>query len=148
MMKHGMRYSAEYRSWGAMKWRCLDPKNKDYPRWGGRGVTIHPAWIDSFEEFYRHIGKRPAGASLDRIDNEKGYYPGNVRWASRSEQQRNRTMAYRWHIKELVFETINEAAAYFGVSKHTVWRWVNGQYDKRRNSFTQPREDCYVVSRY
>jgi hypothetical protein len=86
---HGMRYSPEYRSWQAIKARCLDPGNKDYPRWGGKGITVCPEWADSFEAFYAHIGPRPAGTSVDRIDNSKGYFPGNVRWATSLQQARN-----------------------------------------------------------
>jgi len=73
-----------------MKSRCLDPGNKDYPKWGGAGITIHQEWIDSFEAFYRDVGPRPPGTSIDRINPEFGYHPGNVRWATPVEQARNR----------------------------------------------------------
>lgn len=146
--KHGMRDSPEYSSWQAMKSRCLNPNDKDYSRWGGAGVTVSPAWAQSFEEFFAHIGPRPAGTTLDRIDTMRGYEIGNVRWATPRQQQRNRTTAYRWYIKGHEFETHTEAAQHFGVSEHTVWRWVNGQHDNRRNSFTPPREDCYATPRY
>jgi hypothetical protein len=146
--KHGMRSSREYSSWQAMKARCLDPANKDYPRWGGAGITVCEDWIASFDAFYSHIGPRPEGTSIDRIDTEKGYCPGNVRWATPSEQARNRHGASIWKIKGLVFQSHSEAATHFGVSRHTVWRWVHGQFDARRNSFTNPRSDCYVIPRY
>lgn len=146
--KHGMRGSPEYRSWQAMKSRCLDPNSKDYPRWGGIGITVCDEWIASFESFYAHIGTRPDGTTLDRKDNRLGYEPSNVRWATDTEQARNRRDTYQWHIKGLSFETHSEAAQHFGVSEHTIWRWVNGQFDARRGTFTQPREDCHVVSRY
>lgn len=145
---HGMRNSPEYSSWQAMKARCLDPGNKDYPRWGGRGITICREWIDSFEAFYAYLGPRPKGTTLDRIDNRRGYEPGNVRWATRTVQQRNRRGSYRWHIKGRVFESHGAAAQFFKVSEHTIWRWVNGQFDRRRNTFTPAREDCHVTSRY
>jgi hypothetical protein len=73
-----------------MKSRCLDPDCKDYPRWGGVGITIHREWIDSFEAFFRDVGSRPKGTSLDRIVPELGYHPGNVRWATPIEQARNK----------------------------------------------------------
>lgn len=62
---------------------------------GGRGITVHPEWVDSFEAWFEHVGPRPDGMSLDRIDNESGYVPGNVRWATRAEQQANRRKAVR-----------------------------------------------------
>lgn len=146
--KHGKRYSREYGSWQAMKARCLDPRNKDYPRWGGRGITICQEWIESFEAFFAHTGPRPAGTTLDRIDGTKNYEPGNVRWATATDQARNRRGAFTWHVRGVEFPSHGEAAKHFGVSEHTIWRWVNGQMDKRRGRFAPPREDCHVVSRY
>jgi len=146
--KHGMRNSPEYSSWQAMKRRCLSPEDKDYPRYGAKGIKVCEAWIASFATFYNHIGRRPIGTTLDRINTLGGYVPGNVRWATPQDQQRNRATAFRWHIKGEVFETADEAAAHFAVSAHTVWRWVNGQLDARRDTFTKPLEDCYVVARY
>lgn len=145
---HGMRESPEYSSWQAMKGRCLDPNNKDFPRWGGLGVTIYPEWINSFSAFFEYVGHRPEGTSIDRIDTMRGYEPGNVRWATPTDQQRNRRTSKTWHIKGLTFESAQEAADHFGVSEHTVWRWVNGQFDSRRNTFTPPREDCHAIDRY
>lgn len=146
--KHGMRGSPEYRSWQAMKSRCLDTGCKDYPRWGGRGVTIAPEWVASFEAFFAHVGTRPDGRTLDRIDGTKGYEPGNVRWATPTDQARNRRGTFTWHVKGIEFPSHSAAASHFEVSEHTIWRWVNGQLDKRRGRFTPPREDCHVVSRY
>jgi hypothetical protein len=146
--KHGMRNSPEYSSWQAMKGRCLDTGHKDYPRWGGRGVTVCHEWIASFEAFFAHVGPRPSGTTLDRIDGTKNYEPGNVRWATPTDQARNRRGAFTWHVKGAEFPSHGEAAKHFGVSEHTIWRWVNGQIDKRRGRFTPPREDCHVVPRY
>jgi hypothetical protein len=146
--KHGGRDTAEYSSWTAMKQRCLVEGNADYPRYGGSGVTIFPLWIDSFAEFLGHIGPRPQGTTLDRIDGTLGYKPGNVRWATAQEQGRNRRGTYVWHIKGQSFPSIGEAASAFAVSTHTVWRWVKGEFDERRGKFTPPRSDCFVVARY
>lgn len=87
---HGMRGSPEYSSWQAMKARCHSPSNKDYPRWGGVGIKVCDEWRNSFQAFYDHVGPRPNGTTLDRIDANEGYEPGNVRWATPLEQSRNR----------------------------------------------------------
>lgn len=84
--------SAEYRIWHTMKERCLNPNATGYAAtYGGRGITICDRWRDSFEDFLIDMGRRPSpDHSLDRVNNERGYEPGNVRWATRSEQARNR----------------------------------------------------------
>lgn len=72
--------------------RCTDVGNKDYPNYGGRGITVYPAWAD-FPTYVAHMESlNPpyfVGATVDRIENDKGYEPGNVRWATTVEQNRN-----------------------------------------------------------
>lgn len=97
-LSHGMRFTREYSSWIAMKGRCLNKNHKDYPRYGAVGITICDEWANSFEIFFNHAGERPTGTTLDRIDNSKGYVPGNVRWATPKQQARNRN-------KLLIIET-------------------------------------------
>lgn len=89
-LRHGGRYSPEYSSWIAMRRRCLNPADKDYPGWGGAGITIYLEWVNSFEAFLAYLGRRPPNTSIDRIDPRRGYEPGNVRWATSSEQARNK----------------------------------------------------------
>lgn len=145
---HGLSRSPEYSVWSSMWQRCSNPKNEHYDRYGGRGIEVCARW-EQFENFLSDIGLRPSPAhSIDRIDNNKNYEPGNVRWATDTEQNRNNSAAFRWCVKGLLFETHMEAAKHFQVSGHTVRRWVNGEFDKRRNTFTKQREDCYVISRY
>ena len=70
--------------------RCSDPRCEQYPNYGGRGISVCPEWRDSYERFLRDVGRRPVGRlSLDRIDNDGNYEPGNVRWATASQQMRN-----------------------------------------------------------
>jgi hypothetical protein len=89
--RHGMAGTPEYYAWKSMKERCLDPRHHAYRNYGGRGVTVCAEWQQDFALFLAEVGMRPPGRySLDRIDNERGYEPGNVRWADSRTQNRNR----------------------------------------------------------
>jgi len=88
--KHGLRFSKEWRAWQSMKNRCYNPKVVGYKNYGGRGITVFPEWLDSFEVFYAYIGVAPEGYTLDRIDTGGNYEPGNVRWASHKQQSSNK----------------------------------------------------------
>lgn len=88
---HRMSASPEYKAWAAVKTRCTNLRQKQWMDYGGRGIKMCDAWLDSFEAFYADIGPLPAsGYTVERNDNTKGYEPGNVRWATRTEQQRNK----------------------------------------------------------
>jgi hypothetical protein len=86
---HGQSDRPEYRVWIGMKKRCENPSALDYPRYGGRGIKVASEWHD-FAVFYQDVGPRPTpDHSLDRIDNDGDYIPGNVRWATAAEQNAN-----------------------------------------------------------
>jgi hypothetical protein len=72
-----------------MKSRCSNPKNKDYLEYGGRGIKVCSRWMDSFAAFLSNMGEKPAGLSIDRINNDGNYEPGNCRWATGEEQRNN-----------------------------------------------------------
>jgi hypothetical protein len=85
---HGKCNSREYQSWQNMKRRCSDISNEAYANYGARGITYHESF-EQFDGFFEYLGVCPEGYSLDRIDNDGNYEPGNVRWASRSTQNAN-----------------------------------------------------------
>lgn len=86
--QHRMKRCPEYQPWLSMVQRCTNPNEKDYRRYRGK---LCAEWRDSFLAFYREIGPRPSkNHTIDRIDGARGYEPGNVRWATRQEQSRNR----------------------------------------------------------
>lgn len=91
---HGWSRSSEYQSWLAMRRRCRDEKFWKFPDYGGRGITVCDEWYESFPAFIEHVGEKPSPRhTLDRIDNDGNYEPGNVRWATPQEQRLNQTRA-------------------------------------------------------
>lgn len=90
--RHGMSNSPEYQAWEGMKSRCYYTKGIEYHRYGGRGIIVCDEWKTDFMAFYNYIGPKPSPKhSLDRIDVNGNYEPGNVRWATIDIQVRNRT---------------------------------------------------------
>jgi hypothetical protein len=88
--RHGMTGSPTWQSWKAMRARCTDRNHEAYPNYGARGVRVCEAWAHDFEAFLRDVGERPAGRTLDRLDVDGNYEPGNVKWSTPTEQANNR----------------------------------------------------------
>lgn len=87
-----------YKTWEKMRERCQNIKHVAYDKYGGRGIRVCPEWNESFRKFKDDMGERPEGKTLDRIDNNLGYYKENCRWATRAEQNRNKSTTIKIEI--------------------------------------------------
>jgi len=122
---HGLTRSAEYSVWSSMIDRCTNCRSKDWSWYGGRGITVCERW-KRFENFLADMGLRPAGATLDRIDNLQGYEPGNCRWTTIAVQARNRrsNVLYEYAGRKL---TLSQWADECGINRYTFyWRFSQG----------------------
>lgn len=122
------------RSWMAMRQRCFNPNGPEYHRYGGRGITVCDRWRESFAAFLSDMGEKPPGRSLDRIDNDGNYEPGNCRWATPTTQSRNsrhakltEQSAAEIRRRHASGESTKALAAEFGVGKDAVWCVVTGR---------------------
>lgn len=90
-MRHGMRTTSTYISWKSMIRRCTKPKARDWGDYGGRGITVCARWLD-FSNFFEDMGEKPEDGkwSIERLDNDLGYFAGNCKWATMLAQANNR----------------------------------------------------------
>jgi len=134
---HGLTNTPEYRTWGLMKSRCSNKNDKRYKDYGGRGITVCKEWL-KFENFYKDMGerpKRPKGTSIDRMNNNLGYYKENCRWANNFQQarntRRNRMITYKGETKCMA-----EWAQELGINLHTLSNRINTCGWSIKKSFT------------
>lgn len=115
------KLTPEYRAWQSMRQRCYNPKLKNFANYGGRGIKVCKRWINSFDNFLEDVGLRPSASfSLNRIDNDGNYEPGNVEWASITDQNRNKS-----DNRYLNGEVLASVAGKLGTSMSTVRQRVD-----------------------
>lgn len=141
-IKHGKSNSKTYIAWRNMIGRCCRVTDHAYPQYGGRGITIYPQWRDSFEDFEFYVAQLPhyeeSGYTLDRIDNNGNYEPGNVRWATAIEQNRNR----RRH-RLITFNGKTQCSSAWaeetGISRRAIQHRLNNGWDVEKTLTTPSR---------
>jgi hypothetical protein len=125
-------------SWYAALHRCNNPKSKAYKHYGGRGIKVKFA---TFEDFFSHLGPCPEGLSLDRINNDGHYEPGNVRWADRLVQMNNRTFCRKLTYKGQT-KTISEWSRETGLTLSTLYQRVR-KWESIEQILETPHLSCY-----
>lgn len=120
--QHGGFGTPEYQCWLDMKRRCYNRRTVAYKDYGGRGISVCDRWFDSFQNFIDDVGRRPSSSySLDRINNDGNYEPGNVRWATRHQQSVNQRKS-AWLCYMGVDRPLVEWASILDVKYQTVWK--------------------------
>ena len=122
--KHGKAHTPLYFAWYTMNKRCKDPRSHRYKRYGQRGISVCEEWQHDFQAFYDHVSKLPhfqeKGYTLDRIDNNGNYEPGNVRWATPREQANNTRRNVFFEVNGVTYSP-REYAEKFGESYDKVY---------------------------
>lgn len=129
------RRNPAYSSWAAMLTRCFNEKNWNYANYGARGITVCQRW-QTYANFYADMGPRPKGATLDRIDNAKGYKPSNCRWADYRTQARNSRQA-RYITFNGKTQIISDWAVELGIQKSTLCLRLKN-FPSIEEAFTRP----------
>lgn len=122
-------YRAEWDAWRHAKSCCLDPRNKNYPNYGGRGITICEAWLNSFPQFLADVGSKPNNSRLTwlgRRDINLGYFPENVKWVKHTRQIRSRRCCHQITL-DGQRATLKETARRIGLPPETFWKRITKQ---------------------
>lgn len=119
---HGLTNSPEYAAWANITNRCTRPTHPSYHHYGGRGIKLFQDWMGrgGFSRFIAYVGRRPSDKhTIERIDNNRGYEPGNVKWATRGEQMIN-TRANHWVVINGVRKLLKDWAREYDIHDTTV----------------------------
>lgn len=139
---HGMSRTRVYRVWAAMWDRCSNPNTKNFSDYGGRGISVCKRWQE-FKYFLADMGEPPAGALLERVNNDKGYRPSNCRWATRAEQNQNkRTTRYLTANGETL--PLIEWARRLGIQHSTLRERLDRGWSEQRACTTPPKRHIDV----
>lgn len=145
---HGMARTKIYKTWIQMRSRCTNTTDQSYSEYGERGITVCEDWLNSFERFYSDMGDQPDGMSLERIDNNKGYSNENCRWATVTDQQRNKRTSKWWFIDGVRYESHLQAAKALHKGARTIIQWCEGYFCHKRNRQIPPRDGCWSELKY
>lgn len=121
MKDHGKGRTPQAAVWRSMIARCHNKKNRSYRLYGAKGITVCDRWRNSYLAFLSDMGERPPETEIDRIDGGKGYYPGNCRWVTCKENQRNKTSS-RIIVSRGVAKTMSEWSEATGIKIGTLWK--------------------------
>jgi len=133
---HKMSKSVEHNTWSKIKARCHNPTDKCFRYYGARGISVCDRWRFSFENFFADMGLRPRGTTIDRIDNDGNYEPSNCRWATKTQQARNKRRSLRFEWDGALMQ-INDICDKVGIPRGLVYQRVRAGWDHYR-AFTQP----------
>lgn len=139
-LTHGQASSGDftgaYKSWAKMRYRILDKNCINYANYGGRGIKIDPEW-DSFEAFFRDMGPRPKGGSIERIDSNGNYEKSNCRWANNYEQANNKSnnVIVEWRGKT---KTVGQWATIQGIPRDVLYKRIHCHKWPIEKAMTQP----------
>ncbi len=137
---HGMTHHPLARTYRGMMERCYNPKYHNYHLYGGRGITVCDRWRESIANFVADMGERPAGYSLDRINNDGPYSPENCRWATIAEQANNKR-GTRYLTYDGRTLTVTQWSEITGISRDTIYKRTKDGWDAERILTTPPRPE-------
>lgn len=146
--RHGKRGTSEYWAWVSMKKRCSATSGKYWKYYGSKGVHVCPEWLDDYEAFLAYVGPRPTSKhSLDRIDGNGNYEPGNVRWATPTVQHRNQSNRH-WLSYMGVTLLPKQWSEIVGFRVHTLYTRIREKWSTEAILTTpvQPPHSTYATS--